>query len=271
MRRAGTDIVGIFLNLCVILFAIYPYFLTLFGIYFEIDPFIIVYKYWFPAEVKENIGIYFQLLFHCCRIVLTFIPFLFGCRTICLIICLSTTMAHLLLACVFIIASTVQRISILRSATSILHKHKALEIIMVMSDEIVSFEALGFMGLGLVLGVLFNFVSLKLYHTIPMPLFLYFPSVSVLIICVILVMLPLLINFYENDVQIHAQWRYYCYCRRSNFKIITRLLKATKVVRFNAGIPGFKVYELKKGVKPIYLFTLVNYTITALLSIPVNM
>lgn len=185
-------------------------------------------------------------------------------------ICLSTVLLHLLSDCVAIIAGSVQRISILRSATRILQEHKGLEIILAMADEFLSFAALVFMGIGLILSVLFNFVSLKMYHTIPMPLYLYFPSVSVLIVCVILVMLPLLIDVFERDVKIHGKWKYYCARRKCNFKFISRLLKGTKVIRFNAVVPGFKIYELKKGVKPRYLYEVVDYTVTALLSILVE-
>lgn len=79
------DTVGILLNVCVTVFAIYPYFLTIFCLLLGLDPLMTLYKYWFPKFLTNHSG--FNLCFYCARF-LQLIPLLLGViYSLCLFVC----------------------------------------------------------------------------------------------------------------------------------------------------------------------------------------
>ncbi|OXA53953.1 hypothetical protein Fcan01_10159 [Folsomia candida] len=59
---------------------------------------------------------------------------------------------------------------------------------------------------GLVLSIAFNYITLKMWHVIQMPLYLFFPGGSLIIAGVIWVFLPMVISVFESDWVTHAKW-----------------------------------------------------------------
>lgn len=244
--------------------AVYPYFVVFF-IYFELDPLIQIYKYWIPPNKVKNFGIWFKISFHLFRFV-QILPAQQAGHLISVIICLSTVAAHAVLSCVTFFVKTAAQISNPIREAQILCKHKGLEIILLMGTDITRFAIGGFMLLGAIISVGVNFISIKMLHLIPMPLNLTFPTVAVITPCLFSVMLPMLTDLYEMDRKVHSDWNYYL-SRSPELKLLKRKLRATKVIRYYAGIFGFTVYQLKRKVKSECYFAIANYTITALLYI----
>lgn len=264
-RNNGHELVGKFLHICVSLFDKYFYFLIFFSLYLQSDPLFLLYKYWIASKLANNVV--FKLCFHGARL-LQLIPAMMGCHLICKVIILFTIVPLTFLDCIAHIGRRVGNISHFRKGDNLLAKHKGLEIILAMGDDMFCLVSCS-MALGSAVAVLFNFVSLKMYDLIPMPIYLFFPSVAVLNYCHMAILLPIVIYVYENDKKIVQQWNYFCH-RSANVKLLRRQVKATKVLRMYGGLLGYRLYQLRKEVKPRYFYETVYYTITAMFSISVG-
>jgi hypothetical protein len=124
-----------------------------------------------------------------------------------------------------------------------------------------------FMLTGWILSVLFNFATLKMHHIIPMPLYLYFPSISILIPITIHFMLKMGIDVHTISHEMVVKRWGRVVCISGNKKYVRRRIKATKVLRVHGGFLGFKVYDLTKSTKATYYEAILIYTINALLAI----
>lgn len=120
------------------------------------------------------------------------------------------------------------------------------------------------MGLGLNLSVLFNFMSIKMYGIAPMPLYLYFPSMAILILSIIDVLLPLGIRIHEMSVSLKWKWGRYL-GHPVDREYICRKMRALQPLCINCGLTGFKFFKLSKSTKVWFYEQLLTNTITALL------
>lgn len=122
-----------------------------------------------------------------------------------------------------------------------------------------------FMFMSLVACVSFNFVTVKVRNTVPMPFYLYFPSISVMIPIELQIMLQTGIDVFEESKQMCTRWKALLECCPDR-KFLRRKLQAMRPIGLYGSISSFKLYWLKKSVKPAYYSVVVGYTITALLS-----
>lgn len=224
-----------------------------------------VYKYWIPLYLWKSLG--FRIIFHCVRC-LQLIPATMMFHTVCRTVCLVVVIVHAILGVIESNEKSVKDIHNFWKGPDILLKHKSLEIIFLMWNDYISPIVVIIVLFGSMLSVLFNYISLKLYAVIPMPMYLFFPTFAVLLPCVVLVMLPVGTAVHERDAEVHAKWKYYAH-RSSNVKLLSRQLRATKVIRITGGISDFQLFTLNQSFTPRYFSAMVDYTITALLSIPV--
>lgn len=259
------DFLGLFLHISVIMIAMYPYLLLLFALIFDLDPLIMLHNYWLPSHIVDNVA--FKVCFYVARI-LQLIPIMIGCQFISRTICLFTVVVHTILSCIDFLDRSAAKISNFRNGTEILLQHKILEIILKIADELMRCKIALFMWFGTLVSVLVNFVTLKLHHVIPLPMYLIFCTMSMLIPCVFAVMLPMTIDIFVNDTRVHDKMKYYCH-QSWNIKLLSRQIKGTKVLRAYSGLFSNTLYALKQHVKPRYFYETIYYTITALLSIPV--
>jgi hypothetical protein len=148
-----------------------------------------------------------------------------------------------------------------------LAKYHGIEIIILAMYGHIGFSIAGSMLTAFILSVVFNFATSKMHHIIPMPLYLYAPSVSILIPITIHFMLKMGIDVHTISHEMVAKKWGRVICIRGNKKYVRRRIKATRVLRFHGGFLGFKVYDLTKSTKPAYYEAILIYTINALLSI----
>ncbi|OXA47102.1 hypothetical protein Fcan01_18125 [Folsomia candida] len=123
------------------------------------------------------------------------------------------------------------------------------------------------MGVGLVLCVAFNFISIRMYGSIPFPLYLYFPSVAIIIPLIIDTMLPMAIRVYEETSKIRRNWEYHLN-GTENRKYISRRLQAVRPLQVKCRIMGYQGLKLTKSTKVGFYSQILEHTMTALLSIP---
>lgn len=255
------DPIGIFLNITVAMFAVYPYFLIPFLLYFEFDPTFMFAKYVLSLTLNTSLD---QILFNTVRL-LQFLVALQICRLFPLLVCT-------LMFGVLIILDTVKTLDMWvvlikfsqNKAAAQIRRYIELTLVMQVCAGFSDASIAILMGLGLILCVLFNFVTLKLYNIIPMPLYLYFPSVAIIIPFIIDTLLPLGIRVNEKTARLKTKWgKQLDLC--SDRKYLQRRLRAIKPLRFDCRVAGYNLLQLVKPTKAWFYMQIMNYTISALL------
>ncbi|OXA48194.1 hypothetical protein Fcan01_17203 [Folsomia candida] len=263
------DVIGLILNLVSPLAGLFVIFFYFFGcLLLQLDPYS-------QAEylLEENgfiLSIPIKFLFFFLRYTQCLL-FLQAARTISLLICVPTMAAYLGLACVSAMDSSA--VYFFRGENMILSSYlRNYEICLInlaIGNNFVSPAVSGTMFFGLVLSVLFNFASLKLYSRIPMTLFPLFPAVAAFILVIIDVMLPMLIDVFKNCKSLEAKWRNILGLIEDK-KYLKRKLQSLRTPRVYAGTVNYNFYSCKSSTKATYFGIILNYTITSALSVTIG-
>lgn len=259
------DFLGITLNACVTALAIYPI-TSIFFIYEGLDPLYLLAKYMIFSSRSNSQFVIIVTLFR----LLIIISFIQICRLFALIFCAITVLCHVVLSCINWMTRTSRKLIFGRdSARRILLGHDKLQIIIQnVQTEISSLQAVVLLT-GLVLSICFNFVTIKMYHVIPMPLYLFFPAVGITIPIIIQIMLPMLIDVYEEGVVLDWRWRCTLLATKDR-KHLKKKLKGIKILRLYAGLNDHLFFFTKMSTKSMYYYTILSYTISSLLSMQVG-
>jgi hypothetical protein len=208
------DTLGLILNVIARLFGFYPYFLVLFGVtIFRLDVFAEFQNYQLlPEIISDNIalnGLYFVV-----RIPLILIIMIQACRMQSFIAINQTIASYLVLS----IISNLDRLTgdciVLHSKrvlykdqlSQIFSKYDELALLFKIGHNYMSTACFSSMSAVFVIDVVCNFVTLKLYHVLPMPFYLFFPSVSIIIPIIVAVLLPIVVQIYENANKLTIKW-----------------------------------------------------------------
>ncbi|OXA48159.1 hypothetical protein Fcan01_17339 [Folsomia candida] len=261
------ELLGITLNLIVAMFAIYPYFMYPFIVYFGMDPFTKTFQYLLPAHLTTSplvITIFWAL-----RLSVIF-PLLAGNRLFsCIAIC-TTLDAHLNLTIISILSKATTNVNMLGVGRRAIDKYLAgYYTAQIILETAADFNAPGIsivMFLGFSLSVSLNFMAMKTFKIVPMPFYAFFPTGSLLDGVLISFMLPMLVDVYENSAKMYAEWKYLG-GRCPDKKYLKRKLRATRVLRMCGGINGYNLYVCKKSTKLTYYGWILSYTTSALLSV----
>lgn len=233
--------------------------------YSELDTFVLIPKYWIRSSTLDKLGPCFKLGFVLVRCVQV-IQILQWSHFFSMVFCVMTVGAHSALSCASYFVKTARQLSNLIRAQVILGRHKALEIILLMGTEITYFASFGTMIAGFLLDVGFNYICLKMHGIFPLPIYGMCIICAVVIPCAASIMLPMLINLYIMDKEVHRVWRL-SGVRCSEYKLLKRQLRATKVLRYYAGMLGHVIFELNGEIKASYYYGIVSYTTTFVLSL----
>lgn len=246
------------INYCII----FPYIAVPLEIYFQIDP-----LGQLESQILTNSNPLFAQLIILISRILTVVAGIQTSRLIAKMVSICTILTQLILDCITNLGKMTTRLVQTWIRTNpVLREYTCLEIILFEFLEIASNVIFLLMGQGILLLVMFNFITLKLYGHVPSALYPAAPSVSILLPIVIQTLLQMLIDVFEDASRLKNRWDK----ELGDFggvKYLKRRLRAVRILRWYAGIFSFKLYDLKQQVKPIYYYTIVNYTITALLSI----
>lgn len=127
-----------------------------------------------------------------------------------LIFLLLTTAEKMVLNIVHILYQTSYRfVQGPRKTDGILRSYLRLEIIACLFYQMLSSFIAALMAVGFILSITFNFVSIKMVGIIPMPFYLFFPSVAILIPVIIDFLLPMAISVHEDCLCMQNKWAKY--------------------------------------------------------------
>jgi len=126
---------------------------------------------------------------------------------------------------------------------------------------------------GFTCAVTFNIATIRAPGIIPMPFYLYFPSVSLLIIVAIHIFYSSAIRIHEVSINSIRKWKLKVFrgILKENIKYNVRRLEALPPFQFCVGFDGWMYFRLFKIVKPTRLTfyrAIADYTFTGLISIP---
>lgn len=266
------DILGISLNIIAKIVGVYPYFLILFGGIFEVDPFSVLYKHLVAPNLGREFKISLKLVFTFLRLNQIF-PTIQTCHVCACFTCIATVGAHLLLSNIAHLVDKVdQNLSKKHGANSetlseTLAIYSVLEICLILSFDVINSCILVLMGFAFVFCVAANFISIKMYDTVPMPLYLYFPSISVLMPGMIKILLPMAIKIYEGAKVLNGKWKVLASFCKEDVKYLRRKLRATKILQVYGGIFGFRFYHCRNSTMSDYAYVIMDYTISALFAV----
>lgn len=130
-----------------------------------------------------------------------------------------------------------------RTATAILLQNDAINIVLQNLSKSIEAAASFAMFAGFVLSVSFNFITIRMYDIIPMPIYLVFPFASGIILMIIQLKMPMLTGIYEGGQEVALKWKYYTQYSK-DVKYLTRMIRARQSARVNAGLFGYRIFLL---------------------------
>lgn len=252
------DTLGISLNICVLIIAIFPFFNVFFAQYFGRDTLTIGCTYVYDCDGYAKYFVYTMRVTY-------IIPAIELMRLFPLGICIFAIGIHIILGIMSYLEENSGRIAMSRiKSLEILRIYNYLEIILQVVHEVSSTAASVLMILGLLLSVTLNFLTVKMRSVLPMPYYLVCPVSAGIIPVVIQILLPLAISIFENAEALLQSWR--VEVRHScDRRYLRRRLKTCKAVTVYAGLFKFNFYHLCVSTKSTFCYAIVDYTITALL------
>lgn len=251
-------LVGIILNISVGLYAIFPYFLCSFGIYFQLDPLYLLGEY----GIIPKFPWYFRII--------VLLPAVHICCALCVMFCLLTVTGHISLSSLTSLEHLSPKLGYNRkSAETFLNWYSILRLNFVVCANISNWCCLLFMVVGLVAGVWVNFVTIKMYRVTSMPIYLFFPVCSLLMAVMANLMISITVNIYNRSGKVLIRLKR-CISRnsRTDSAYIRRKVRAIKAIQVYAGTSQYIFFGVKALTKLQFYYTVINFTITALLSIP---
>ncbi|OXA55038.1 putative acyl carrier protein, mitochondrial [Folsomia candida] len=246
------DPLWIILNLTVAMFAIFPYFMYPFIAYFGLDPFTqTLHNLLIPSNLAPP-----PVTYALSALRFSVVAPLVKRNRILSFYAVTTTLAtHLILTLISNLSKATEKLYMTRISRSAidtyLARYQTLQVIMTATAEFTAPRTAIFMFLGIILSVLMNFVTLKMHGIVPLPFFAFFPIASVLVVVLIGVMLPMLVDVYENCGEMYARWKYLV-GRSVDKKYLRRRLKAMRMLQFYGGINGYNICMCKRWTKLWY-------------------
>lgn len=175
--------------------------------------------------------------------------------------------AHLILSIISWLQKSAPQIFLGKHISShILQKYDTLRSILNIMHDPISVCVATVMFSGFVGCISINFATLKMYDVIPMPLYLTFPVLGVVIPTFIHIMMPMMIAVYEGAVVLQRKWGRALGLSK-DVKYLKRKLRAEKAVRIYSGVFGYELYFVRNSTKSTYQYVIVGHTISALMSV----
>jgi hypothetical protein len=124
---------------------------------------------------------------------------------------------------------------------------------------------------GTALSVIANFTTIRAFQIFPWYLYVFCPSLSILILLIIQLLLPFGINCHENSEAMLRQWKSNPIYAKG--KYLRRKLKSLRSLRWYAGLTGFyecNFFLIQDSFKTAYYAVILDYTINLILFIPAS-
>ena len=127
------------------------------------------------------------------------------------------------------------------------------------------------MGAAFVLSVSFNYATLRMYSVLPTILYPFFPTVGILIPCLIHYLVPIAIRANtQSKVLIEKQWRQQWLGLKlpQSRNYMKRKVRAIQPIRFYCGFIEYRLFSMEKSTKITLYSNILSFTTHALVSIP---
>lgn len=128
------------------------------------------------------------------------------------------------------------------------------------------------LGICFVISVLTNFCTIKLGSVVPMYIYVLFPHIAIVVMGVFTLAISQTSKLYNYSSELLWQLKISSRGRWDikGRKCHSKLLKSFQPLAVCAGINGYQLFVSKQSLMLTYCYAVVDYTITALLSIPVE-
>ncbi|OXA47929.1 hypothetical protein Fcan01_17210 [Folsomia candida] len=260
-QKAGKiDMVGLVLNSITFLFVIHTIIVPICGIYIGLDP--------YSLFVARVVPLHWQTVAKYGIIPLKIIQigsWYLVARVLAMTMCTCTLAAYLTLSC---IESLCDKSGLIETTkiSPYLVEYSSCELILSISYPFLAPAVALCLLNGFVLSILYNFISLKMHHMIPMPFFAVFPTLAVAAITIIQTMVPIAISIHTDTTELRNIWKRFV-ASSQNKRHVVRQIRAKRSICVYVGVVDHNFFIFCKSLLPTYYEATVYYTITALMSI----
>lgn len=237
----------------------------LFGCISNMDPFYYMLLDLFPnTSINHPMAIIFRVLF-------TFICCMETCSCFSLGIIYGilfiNVLNNFLAFCLCILKSKAGSLKIFETLCVIRRPQIILNHLLSATDLILGIA----LATGFLVTVLCNFMTVKLFVLVPMPVYLAIPIFAILTPPVFVFFISDASQTYDTSLNIicHSKRDLWLFSQYTNKRLI-RTLKSVQPFSLYAGINGFRFFKVKVSTKSTFYYAIFDYTITSLLSIPVD-
>ncbi|OXA61267.1 hypothetical protein Fcan01_00449 [Folsomia candida] len=262
-HRLSTNPVWRILTVFVWAFTTYPFVVSVAGIVFTLDPFYYILSMFNITNPLLRI-FRFYLIFAISAEMFRFLALIILFCTSSLIM-LRDTLVLLTKETSTSYAAIMGRMQ----CTRVKSGYRQAQIITLSMEELLGYNCLFGHGLALVNSILFNFVSLKFYATLPIWFYVIFPSIAVIILITIHVMMPCLHSLLDNSKKLLETLYIFtaCQCNRGR-KGMIKELRSLKKITMSPMLAQHKFFIYTRSTKVTFLVILVTHTINLLLAVP---
>lgn len=255
---------GCALVVLVYIFATMSIFIPIVAVFMNVDPTYFIFKVYIPPEITSGAEI--QILIVVIRLVLScvggFELFRLGPITVIFLIVLTRIV--------------IDSIVLLRKSDDLQEFIKFYNIVSIwhcVIPNITNFAMMLLLGCCSILLVTLNFGTFRGYGIIPIPLYLVFPSLFVVLYSLVWYVLTRVIKIHEdteNQLYDRKSKLVFNYKGRRTRKYFQLKINSMHPVYHEVGFNGFSLFKIKKSTRTTYYNVITNYTITALLSVPLE-
>jgi len=114
------------------------------------------------------------------------------------------------------------------------------------------------------------FATIRMYHVIPMPLYLLAPMFICLGLYLAALVIPSAAKFHDNSKLVLLRWRsdVATWVSNKDRKLVLQTLRSLQPLGFCLGISGVNFFTIKRSTKSTYFEVLTTHTINLLLIVP---
>jgi len=139
-------------------------------------------------------------------------------------------------------------------------------IIFAIMNSLLEFLVVLLLGSGIFLSVTVNFGAIKLVGIIPLPIYVIILEFAIVTPFVIITCMSYAIHTYELTNKLLQKLKTIPMNRYAR-RYLLRKLHSLQPIAFCAGVNGFRLFKVKNSTRFTYFSAIINYTITALLSV----
>lgn len=267
------DISAILIAVCCSCFKLFGVFTALFGVYANLDPFYLIVNQYSLEPLYS-----FTILTNILRFVISFISVTEGARILSVNGTIQTVFISIfndIIASLVTLNSNCYKRKRIENNEMLLaiscEMLKRLNIIQNISKNYIGSVIASSLGIYAIVIIFSNFCTVELIYLIPLPIYMVFPVMAFSFPIALGVALSQAIQIHEKskkllyDLKVKAN-------SMSNLgrKYHERNLKAIKELSICPGINEYELCIIKKSSNLTYFAAILNYTITAVISIPVH-